>query len=143
MKHESDRLLQTTNGFQMPEQTLAYNSGQHMSSSAFEALLAGVEKQRKSAEQISRSMSTQDIKQKALDPRISNYLHNQQRRCLYETLPFVAAHGMQHREHKIRRVLSTASMQSLDDLNGNMCEVNNYMCVCCICIYCVYRVVCR
>lgn len=123
MQQEKDRLLGSANGYEMPGKPLAYRNGQHMSSSAFESLLAGLEKQRASAAQLSRSISAHDVNQKSLDPRIKHYLQNLQRKCLYETLPFVAAHGMQHREQKIRRVLSTASMQSLEDLQG-VCEVN-------------------
>jgi len=39
-----------------------------------------------------------------------------QRKTLYETLPFVAVPGMQHRECKIRGVLSSANIKSMEDL---------------------------
>ena len=46
-------------------------------------------------------------------PRSSSIDHSS-RRALYGSLPFVAAFGMQHREHAIRDVLVIAAQKSED-----------------------------
>jgi hypothetical protein len=81
-----------------------------MSSSAFETLSTALIAQRLAAQQIPRSSSAT-----ALSTR-TNLMALHQRKTLYETLPFVAVPGMQHREHKIRGVLSSANIKSMEDL---------------------------
>lgn len=54
----------------------------------------------------------------------------QSRRALYGALPFVAAFGMQHRENKIRRVLSTMSTTTLESLAMQESEVRQVV-LCC------------
>ena len=97
---------------------MRYKGTHHMSSSAFETLSTAVVNIKSS---IPRSASIHSI---AYDVPILK----QQRKVLYETLPFLAAHGMQHRENKIRRVLSAASVQSLEDMGTEVSQAEVSIC---------------
>eukprot|EP01035_Chromulina_nebulosa_P019114 gene19114-24948_t len=82
-----------------------------MSSSAFQTLKDEISNQKNVQRSgIPRSTSTPLF-------RPATVLEQQSRRALYGSLPFVAAFGMQHRENKIRKVLSSMSMTTLETLD--------------------------
>lgn len=61
---------------------------------------------------MSRSASIGDD----MTPSSLNPIRDGNRRALYGTLPFVATYGMHRREHDVRRVLSSVSFKSMQDL---------------------------
>lgn len=95
---------------------LSYKSKVFQSSPAFETLVVELEKNQKNfAGRIFRSSSEPKLDAVAVEA--------QGRRALYGMLPFVAAFGMQHRENKLRRVISSASTTALEHLELNGTEV--------------------
>jgi len=53
-----------------------------------------------------------------MTPSSLNPIRDGNRRALYGTLPFVATYGMSRRETDVRRVLSSVSFKSMQDLSS-------------------------
>jgi hypothetical protein len=73
-----------------------------------------INRQRIVTTQLSRSASIGDD----MTPSTLNPIRDGNRRALYGTLPFVATYGMHRREHDVRRVLSSVSFKSMQDLSS-------------------------
>lgn len=71
-----------------------------------------INRQRIATAQLSRSASMGDD----MTPSSLNPIRDGNRRALYGTLPFVATYGMHRRESDVRRVLSSVSFKSMQDL---------------------------
>jgi hypothetical protein len=71
-----------------------------------------INRQRVTTAQLSRSASIGDD----MTPSSLNPIRDGTRRALYGTLPFYATYGMHRREHDVRRVLSSVSFKSMQDL---------------------------
>lgn len=87
-----------------------YRSLHHMSASSLRSLNDGVARQKMVVDR-HRAVSDGNLRSSLIHP-----LAKQTRRTLYETLPFFAAHGMQHREQQLKKVLSVANVHSLANL---------------------------
>lgn len=87
-----------------------YKIPHNISTTAFETLSEEISRQR-NVTRLARSQSASAVP--SLTP---NNIHAESRRALYGSLPFVAAFGMQHRENRIFRVLSTVSTTTLESL---------------------------
>ena len=71
-----------------------------------------INRQRVTTSQLSRSASIGDD----MTPSSLNPIKDGSRKALYGCLPFVATYGMQSRENDVRRVLSSVSFKSMQDL---------------------------
>lgn len=71
-----------------------------------------INRQRATTAQLSRSASIGDD----MTPSSLNPIRDGTRRALYGCLPFVATYGMHSRESDVRRVLSSVSFKSMQDL---------------------------
>ena len=71
-----------------------------------------INRQRATTAQLSRSASIGDD----MTPSSLNPIRDGTRRALYGCLPFVATYGMHSRECDVRRVLSSVSFKSMQDL---------------------------
>lgn len=91
----------------VPKKSL-YKGSHHMSISAFQTMTDEIVRQQSVRRTLGRSESTPALQATAIEA--------QGRSALYGSLPFVATFGMQHRENKIRRVLSTVSTNTLESL---------------------------
>jgi hypothetical protein len=108
VKH--DHSLSDTKGKYPMQGMLKYKSAHNISTTAFETLSEEISRQR-NVTRLARSQSAS-----AVPSMTPNTIHEESRRALYGSLPFVAAFGMQHRENRIFRVLSTVSTTTLESL---------------------------
>lgn len=121
---ESDGLLNfphsSTNGYNSMRQQRALsqfdnnNSCTSMSQSDFETLSAELTRQQYEQRQRSRSGSDSSLPH-TTDARmdLNDDIEKQSRRTLYGTLPFMSAFGMHAKEAKLKKIISSVSMQSL------------------------------
>ncbi len=110
---ETDYLLQEEFQSTSMKKGLTQKGHSYMSTSAFQTMAEEVAKQQRSikSSKVSRS--------KSVDRDISSgvdQINQIGRRALYGTLPFIASFGMQHRENKVKRVLSLVSQKSMDNI---------------------------
>ena len=73
-----------------------------------------INRQRLATAQLSRSASIGDD----MTPSSLNPIRDGTRRALYGSLPFVATYGMSRRENDIKKVLSSISLKSMQDLHS-------------------------
>ena len=83
-------------------------------------------KQKQNTDRFKRSISFGGSEREKRELSIQmKMIENENRHTLYGTLPFVAAFGMQHREHTIRREISKCSTEMLDQLDQVQAEVRD------------------